>query len=156
MINFDLGTHVVRPLRQVFLFVAAPENDFLWQYGTLASARLAAGDLGVGSLFRTVKLYLGRRMEGIFEVTGLEPYRLYSFRSQPGPVVSQTTYTFEIRGSRTEIGMSIQMDTGDFFEQTPAMVEKQLKKQYRENLALLKNFLETSQTEQPTQQPTRE
>lgn len=154
MINFDLGTHIVRPLRQVFLFVTTPENDFQWQYGTLASARLSEGEFGVGSLFRAVGLFLGRRMESIFEVTGLEPYKMYSYRSQPGPVISQTVYTFDIRGGRTEMRLSIQMDPGDFFEQTPTMTEKRLKKQYRENLALLKNVLETTRMEQSARLPT--
>jgi len=153
MINFDLGTRIIRPLRQVFQFVTTPENDFQWQYGTLASARLSEGEMGVGSLFRAVRLFLGRRIENIFEVTALEPYKMYSFRSRPGLVVSQTVYTFDMQGGRTEMRLSIEMDPGNFLEQTPAMTEKLLKKQYRENLALLKNILETAQMERPAQLP---
>jgi len=153
MINLDLGTRIVRPLRQVFLFVTTPENDFQWQYGTLASARLSQGEIGVGSLIRTVGLFLGRRMEYVFEVTELEPYKTYSYRSQTGPVVSKTVYSFDMQGGRTEMRLSIQMDPGDFVERTPAMTEKLLKKQYRENLALLKNIMETTQMEQSAELP---
>ena len=41
MISFDLNTHIYRPLKQVFAFVATPENDFQWQYGTLASTQIS-------------------------------------------------------------------------------------------------------------------
>ncbi len=41
MINLTLDTKIYRPIKQVFDFVSEPENDFQWQYGTLASTRLS-------------------------------------------------------------------------------------------------------------------
>ena len=155
MIHFDLGTHIVRPLKQVFQFVTTPENDFQWQYGTLASACLSEGEFGMGSLFRVVGHFLGERTESLFEVTGFEPYRKYGYRLQSGPIFSDTAYSFEMQGGRTELRLSVQINPGDLFKSSIAITEKRLKKQYKENLALLKELLEATRTERAAQLPAR-
>jgi hypothetical protein len=144
MISFDVGTHIFRPLKQVFHFVTAPENDFQWQYGTLASTRLSAGMIGLGSIFRVVGHFLGERTEGVFEVTSFEPYKTYGYRSRSGPVLSTTLYSFAIHGGSTDLGLSVQINPGDPFKPGNTITEKRLKKQYKENLALLKNLLEAA------------
>jgi hypothetical protein len=51
MIKLNVSTMIYRPVQQVFDFVSAPENDFQWQYGTLAAARLPDGVDRLGSFF---------------------------------------------------------------------------------------------------------
>ena len=153
MISFNLGTHIFRPLRQVFHFVSTPENDFQWQYGTLASDRLSEGAMGMGSIFRVVGHFLGERTISIFEVTGFEPFRSYGYRSQSGPVLSNTLYSFAIKGGSTELALSVEINPGDLFKSGLAVTEKRLKKQYKENLALLKSILETAPREQAAPLP---
>jgi len=155
MINFDLGIHIARPLRQVFQYVTTPENEFQWQYGTLASIRLSQGAIGIGSIFRVVGHFLGQRMESICEVTGFEPYKMYGYRSQSGPVFSNTLYSLDMKGSMTELRLSLQMDPGESFKPGIAVTEKRLKKQYRENLGLLKDLLEATPVERAIQSPAR-
>ena len=58
---------------------------------------------------------------------------------------SNTLYTFEIAGGKTEIRMSVQIHPGDLLTSSVHVAEKKLKKQYRENLALLKDLLESRQ-----------
>jgi len=153
MIHFDLGIHIVRPLRQVFQFVTTPENDFQWQYGTLASTRLSQGEIRPGSSFRVVGHFLGQRMESICEVTGFEPYKRYGYSSQSGPILSNTAYSFEMKEGSTELRLSVQIDPGESFKPGIAVTEKRLKKQYKENLALLKEILETAPVERMAQAP---
>lgn len=148
MISFELGTHIVRPLKQVFHFVTTPENDFQWQYGTLASSRLSEGAIGLGSIFRVVGHFLGQRTENVFEVTGFEPYRKYGYRSRTGPIFSSIAYSFGIKGGWTEMMLSVQIDPGELFKPGIAITEKRLKKQYKENLALLRDVLEAAPREQ--------
>lgn len=147
MIRFEINTHIYRPLRQVYHFVTTPENDFQWQYGTLTCARLSEGEVGLGTLFRVVGHFMGQRVENIFEVTAFELNRIYSYKSLSGSMVSNTLYTFEIAGGKTEIRMSVQIHPGDLLTSSVHMAEKKLKKQYRENLALLKDLLESRQVE---------
>lgn len=145
MISFNLGTHIFRPLRQVFHFVSTPENDFQWQYGTLESAQVSAGSVGVGAFFRSVGHLQGHRFLGTFEITEYEVNKRYGFKSLSGPLQSETLYTFEAAPGSTHIELSTQVRPTDAFEVPEKIYEKQLKKQLKENLALLKGILENNQ-----------
>jgi carbon monoxide dehydrogenase subunit G len=143
MINLTVSTKIYRPIRQVFDFVSKPENDFQWQYGTLASTRLAGGVSTIGSFFRSIGHLMGRRVLGTYEVTDFEPDRKYGFKSLSGPMNSQTSYTFEIANGSTKVNMSTQANLVNFFQMDERIVEKKMKKQIKENLAMLKDLLET-------------
>jgi hypothetical protein len=145
MISIDLNTHIYRPLNQVFTFVATPENDFQWQYGTLASTQISKGETQVGTLFRAVGHLMGRRIETTYEVTAFEPNKRYGFKSISGPVDLYTLYTFEMTESGTKINLSMGANPRDLFRLNDANVIKQFKKQYKENLAMLKSVLEAHQ-----------
>ena len=142
MIHFDLSTHIYRPLNQVFAFVAKPENDFQWQYGTLASTQLSLGEISTGTLFRAVGHLMGRRVETMYEVTVFELNKRYGFKSVSGPLTSYLLYTFEMAGGGTKISLSTETNPGDAFKPGDIMIVKKLKKEYKDNLALLKNVLE--------------
>src|SRR5918996_2371197 len=138
MINLNMSTMIYRPVRQVFDFISAPENDFQWQYGTLVSARVSEGVNDIGSFFRSTGHLMGRRIESTFEVTEYEPNKKYGFKSLSGPLHSQTSYTFEIANRSTKITISIQANVVDFFQVDERILEKRMKKQLKENLATLK------------------
>jgi hypothetical protein len=142
MIRFDLNTHIYRPLTQVFEFVSTPENDFQWQYGTLTSAQISRGEPGLGMLFRAVGHLLGRRTETMYEVTVFESNKRYGFKSVSGLVDSCTLYTFEIAQGGTQVNLSTETNPKDLFRPNDAIVVKKFKKQYKENLAMLKSILE--------------
>jgi uncharacterized membrane protein len=146
MINLSAGTLIDRPIRRVFDFVSAPENDFQWQYGTLAAARLSDAPASRGIFFRVIAHLLGRRNIGTFEVTEYEPNRKYKFKSLSGPLYSQTTYTFEMVEGSTKISISTRANIVNFFQMDERILERKMKKQLKENLAKLKNLLEVEQT----------
>jgi len=148
MISFDLNINIYRPLHQVFRFVATPDNDFQWQYGTLASTQISEGEIGVGTMFRTVSHFMGDRIESVYEVTEFEPNKSYGFQSQSGPMALQTLYTFEVMGGCTKISISAHINPGELKPYNIA-TEKKVKKQYRENLALLKGILEADRVMHP-------
>ena len=145
MMNLNASTMIYRPVKQVFDFVSAPENDFQWQYGTLAAARLPDGISRIGSFFRSIGHLLGHRVQGTFEVTEYEPNRKYGFKSLSGPLHSQTSYTFEVASGSTKISISTQAHVVNFFQMNERLMEKKMKKQLKENLTLLKDLLETKQ-----------
>lgn len=149
MISFNLNEQIYRPLKQVFGFVSTPENDFQWQYGTLGSAQLSEGTIGIGTLFRTIGHFMGRRIESTYEVTEFEPYKKYGFKSVSGPVQSHTLFTFEVLAGSTKVNITTDSSAGDLFQTSDGIVEKKARKQYKENLALLKHILESGQVEHP-------
>jgi uncharacterized membrane protein len=142
MINLNMSTMIYRPVRQVFDFMSAPENDFQWQYGTLAAARVSEGASVIGTFFRSIGHLMGRRVESTFEVTEYEPNKKYGFKSLSGPFHSQTSYTFEIANGSTKINISTQANVFNFFQVDEGILEKKMKKQLKEDLAMLKDLLE--------------
>lgn len=145
MINLNLSTMIYRPIKQVFNFMSAPENDFQWQCEILTSARLSEGVSTIGTLFRSISHLMGQRIESTFEVTEYEPNRKYGFKSLSGPLQSQTSYTFEIAAGSTKITVSTQANVVNFFQVGEGILEKKMKKQLKENLAMLKIILEAKQ-----------
>ena len=146
MIILDMSTMIDRPVEDVFDFMSAPENNFQWQYGTLATASLSEGVSSIGTFFRSIGHSMGQRNLSTFEVTEYEPNRKYAFRSLSGPFRLQTAYTFAIAdNSCTKINISIQADVVDFVPMDEDILEKKMRKQLEENLAGLKKLLEARQ-----------
>jgi len=142
MINLNMSTMIYRPIKPVFDFVITPENDFQWQYGTLATARLSEGAGTIGTFFRSIGHLMGYRVLSTFVVTEYEPNKRYGFKSLSGPLNSQTSYVFEIANGNTKITISTQANVANFFQVEESILEKKMRKQLKENLAMLKDLLE--------------
>lgn len=145
MINLISSTFIEQPVKQVFDFVSTPENDFQWQYGTLATAQLSTGG-ATPTFFRSIGHLLGRRNLGTFEITEFEPNEKYGFKSLSGPLHSSTTYTLENASGGTRINVSIQASAPDFFHITENLLWETMKTQLEEDVARLKDLLERNRT----------
>ena len=137
-----MSTIIYRPVRQVFDFLSTPENDFQWQYGTLATASLSEGVSKTGTFFRSIGHFLGRRNLSTFEVTEYELNSKYGFKSLSGPLHSQTSYTFEMAEGGTRINVSTRTHVVNFFQMNEGVLGKRIKNQSKENLKMLKDLLE--------------
>jgi hypothetical protein len=142
MINLISSTLIEQPVQHVFDFVSTPENDFQWQYGTLAMARLPKDSGNMQTFFRSIGHLMGRRNLSTFEITEFEPNKKYGFKSLSGPVHSSTYYTLENVSGRTRISISIQASVPNFFHITEKLLWKTMKIQLEENVAKLKTILE--------------
>jgi hypothetical protein len=149
MIDLNVSTTIYRPIWQVFDFMSTPDNDFQWQYGTLDSASVSEGPSQVGALFRSIGHLMGHRILSTFEVTEYVPNRKYGFKSLSGPLQSHTSYTFEIFSGSTRVNISTQANVVDFFQLDEDILGKKLRKQLKENLAMLKDLLEAKRIVAP-------
>lgn len=143
MIDLKMSTMIYRPVKQVFDFVSTPENDFQWQYGTLETTRLSEGASAMGTLFRSIGHLMGQRVLSTFEVTEYEPNKRYGFKSLSGPLHLFTSYTFEIANGSTKVNISTQANGINLFQVDEGILGKRMKKDLRENLAMLKELLES-------------
>jgi len=151
MINLTSSTLIYRPVKQVFDFISTPENDFQWQYGTLASTQTSEGTVRIGTFFRTISHLMGYRIQSTFEVTEYEPNKKYGFESRSGPLQSYTSYTFETARGYTKIDVSTQAIAVNSLELDEGVIEKKMRKQLKEDLALLKDILEQSSVKEGRQ-----
>jgi hypothetical protein len=142
MIDIHLSELIYLPVQQIFDFVSTPENDFQWQYGTLASSRLSEGVGEPGTFFRSVGHIMGRRMLSTFEVTEYEPNRRYCFKSLSGPLKSHTCYTFDLANDGSTLNISAQVNPVNALQLDEAVLEKKMRQQLQEDLMLLKEILE--------------
>ena len=143
MINLASDKLIYRPIKEIFNFISTPENDFQWQYGILESAQISEGAAKVGSFFRSIGHFMGRRIENTFEVTEYELNKKYGFKSHSGPMYSRTLYTFEIENGATKINVSTQASqVNSSLQPDGGVLEKRMKKQLKDNLTLLKDIME--------------
>lgn len=143
MISFNLDISIHRPIHQVFEFVTSPANNNQWQYGTFDSMSVPGLAAGLGSVFRTIGHFMGRRLSGTFEVTDFEANRKYGFKSVSGPVQTRTLFNFEVAGLFTRILVQADVESTNYFQSNEQTIAKKLKKQFKENLEHLKTLMET-------------
>ena len=144
MIDITCNTSIYRPIKRVFDFISTPENDFQWQYGTLASTRLSEGLVGLGANFQSVSHFMEYRIQSTFEVTAYEPNLKYGFKSISGPLQSFTAYTLEILKNCTQVTVSMQANAINLIGLNESVLEKKMKRQIKDNLAMLKSILEAA------------
>lgn len=142
MIKLISTTTIERPIKQVFDFISTARNDVQWQDGALAASQLTLNPIGLGTLFSSLRYFMGRRLQGKFEVTEYEPNKRYGFKSLSGPIQTQTLYIFENHQDGTRVAASLQVKQSGFFKIADALVTRFAKQQLNDNLTALKNFLE--------------
>jgi len=153
MISINTKILILRPIWEVFNYITRPENNEQWQYGSLASVRISKGNIKLGTLFSSFGHFMGRRIQGDFEVSKFEVNKKYSFKTFSGPIQLRTSYTFETVGSGTNLAVSTQINPGAFFKLVDPIVAKVAKKQFTENLATLKQILEATEIKHEQKQP---
>jgi len=145
MFNLTLSTMIDAPIEQVFDYMCTPENDFRWQYGTLATARITNRHNRMGVYFRSIGHLLGRRNLGTYQVIESNSNRKYRFKSLSGPLHLHTAYTFDTADDGTRVTISIRVGVVNFFRMNERILEKRMMRQLRENLKVLKGLLEVQQ-----------
>jgi hypothetical protein len=142
VIHILSSAHIYQPIKKVFEFISNPENDFQWQYGTLSSTRISESIAALGACFQTTGNFMGHRIQSTFEVTEYDPNKKYGFKSLTGPLQSFTSYTFALASGYTQINLLTEANVVNFIELNENILEKKLKKQLKENLAMLKSIME--------------
>src|SRR5258708_40050082 len=95
MATLGLSIVINRPVQEVFAFLSNPENSPKWSSGSGEVQITSAGPIGVGTTYRTVRTFLGRRIESEIEATAYEPNRSYATKSKSGPGPAESPVTFE-------------------------------------------------------------
>ncbi len=141
MINIDLGTLIDKPIKDVFAFVADPNNMTRWNSAVVSLEQVTPGDVGVGTKFKTVGEMMGRRMEGEMQVIAYEPDTKCGFQVNAGPMQVNLTITFKTVGTGTKIRLNAQGNPAGVFKLAEGVMAGRVKTMMEENLARLKSQL---------------
>jgi carbon monoxide dehydrogenase subunit G len=142
MINLDLGILIDRPVKDVFAFVADPNNMPKWNSAVVSLEQITPGDVGVGTKFKSVGEMMGRRIEGEMQVTAYEPDTKCGFQVNAGPMQVDITLSFKTVGTGTKVSLNAQGNPAGFFKIAEGMMTGRVKSMMEENLARLKSQLE--------------
>ena len=142
MINLDLSTLIDRPVKEVFLFVANPNNMSKWNSAVVSVQQITPGPVGVGTKFKSIGEALGRRIEGEVEVTAYEPDTKSGFQMNAGPIQVNVTLTFKTVGTGTKLNLNAQGKPAGVFKLAEGVMSGQVKSMMEANLARLRSVLE--------------
>ena len=142
MINLDFGTLVDKPVKDVFAFVANPNNMSKWNSAVVSLEQITPGEVGVGTKFKTTGEMMGRRIEGEMQVIAYEPDTKCGFQVNAGPMQVNITLSFKTVGTGTKISLNAQGNPAGFFKIAEGMMAGRVKTMMEENLARLKTQLE--------------
>lgn len=142
MINLDLGTLIDRPIKDVFAFVANPNNMSKWNSAVVNLQQITPGAVGAGTKFRSVGEMMGRRIEGEMQITAYEPDTKCGFQVNAGPMQVNMNFTFKTVGTGTKISLNAQGNPAGVFKLAEPVMAGRVKSMMEENLAHLKSVLE--------------
>ncbi len=142
MINLDFSALVDRPVKDVFSFVANPNNMSKWNAAVVSLEQITPGAVGVGTKFKSVGEMMGRRIEGEMQITAYEPDTKCGFQVKAGPMQVDLTMSFKTVGTGTKISLNAQGNPGGIFKLAEGMMTGQVKSMMEGNLARLKTLLE--------------
>ena len=142
MINLDLGTLIDKPIKDVFAFVANPNNMTKWNSAVVSLEPITPGEMGVGSKFKSIGEMMGRRIEGEMQVTAYEPDTKCGFQVNAGPMQVNITLSFKTVGTGTKVSLNAQGNPAGVFKLAEGVMAGRVKSMMEENLARLKSQLE--------------
>ena len=142
MITIDLSTLVDRPLPEIFTYISNPLNLPKWQIMISTIEQVTPGAIGIGSKYKVSAEMLGRKIDGLMEITTLEPPARFGFTNQAGPIQVTVTITLKPVGTCAKISLNAVGNPAGVFKMAEGILTGQVKSQMEANLARLKAVLE--------------
>jgi carbon monoxide dehydrogenase subunit G len=142
MITFDLSTLVDRPMLDVFTFLSNPLNLPKWQSMVASIEPVLPDAVGVGSKYRVAAEMLGRKIDGLMEITTFAPPNKFGFTNQAGPMQVTVIVALKPVGTGAKIALHAEGNPGGVFKLAEGVLAGQVKSQMEANLARLKAVLE--------------
>jgi carbon monoxide dehydrogenase subunit G len=142
--HLEETVRIHQPIAAVFKYVTNPTHWPLYR-GAIQATSLPAGPLDTGVTFETKAKFLGRSIEQTHEVSGYEPNHRFTHRSTTGSFPTVYDYTFEPAGAETQVTLRLDAEVGGFFKLAGPLVAAAARRQVQNDLATLKDILETQE-----------
>ena len=143
MNKIEISTVINRPVEEVFAATSNPENYPKWISTSREAKITSQGPVGVGTTYRAVATFLGRRIESDVEFTEYEPNRKIAQKSISGPFPAENSTAFERVDGGTRVTLALKGELGGFFKLAEPLLVSTLKRQVEADLANLKELMES-------------
>lgn len=99
-----MSISISRPIREVFTFVANPENEPKLHPSIVNTEAITKGPIGLGSKWRQTFNGMGTKGDVVLEITEYEPNQRITFKgTEIGPVEPIFAVTFEEKKDKTKV-----------------------------------------------------
>jgi uncharacterized membrane protein len=145
MIRFTVPVEIDRPVEEVFAFVTDPARLPEWQANTVSAAAEAEGPMRTGTRLREVhRAPMGRNLESVVEVARYEPNRHFDLRIVDGPMPIHGDFAFAPANGGTRLELTAHGQPGGAMRLAQPLLSRALARQFRRDLARLKERLEAA------------
>jgi carbon monoxide dehydrogenase subunit G len=142
MAKLEHSDVIKAPVEKVFEFMNNPEKELLWRPELIEMEQISEGPPNVGTTYREVTEFMGKKMETTAEITEYVPNKISSMKSTSGPISFELRGKFEPVEGGTRVTMEIEGEIGGFFKVAESVVIKIAKKQMEKQFERLKTLLE--------------
>jgi uncharacterized protein YndB with AHSA1/START domain len=142
VITIDFDLTIARRPEEVFEYLEDPEKVVEWQAWAVEVVQETDGPRGVGSRFRDVRRFLGRRIESTVEFTDYDPPRTLGMNASAGPIPFRMRQTLEPAGDGTRLVVHAEGEPGGFFKLAEPLVGRAAERQLKGDFETLKDLLE--------------
>lgn len=143
VITFEMGILIDRSVEDVSAFISTPINLPKWQSMVAKVEPVSSGPVGVGSKFNVHSELMGRKVDGVMDVTDYEPPSKFGFKNIAGPVQIQVMASFKTVGTGTRMDFNAKGEPGGVFKLAQGVLAKQVKSRLEDILTRLKSVLES-------------
>ena len=139
--KFSNNVFIKYPVEQVFEFVSDFSNNAEWQTDILDLEVTSEGRFGIGSTYRCVNRFMGKRIETQGRITEYEPDRRFCIEINSGPITGSSVLSFEALNGGTLFTTSGSLDLS-FFKLARLLVKRKVNQQLKYDMLKLKEVLE--------------
>ena len=139
--RFENSVLIKQPVGRVFDFVTDIKNNPKWQTGILELAMTSEGPFELGSTYRCVNRFMGKRIETEGIITEYVPDRTCSFRITSGSVAGESSFYFIQMNGSTKFTTTAELDLG-FLRLGKIIVKHRIHTQLKNDMLKLKDLLE--------------
>jgi uncharacterized protein YndB with AHSA1/START domain len=142
VISIDFDLTIGRQPEEVFTYLEDPEKVVQWQAWAVDVQQETPGPRGVGTRFRDVRKFLGRKIDSTVEFTEYEPPRTLALKVSAGPVPFNVRQTLEPAAGGTRLVVHAEGEPGGFFKLAEPIVARAADRQMKGDFETLKDLLE--------------
>jgi len=142
MARAEASVVINRPVKEVWDYLDDPANSPEWMGNMLENEQTSEGPTQLGTTYRGVVSFLGRRLEWSAEVTEFEPYGRIKRKVTTGPLVFEQTDILDPLEGGTRFTSIMEGELQGFFRLADAIVVRIMQRDLGGDVARLKDILE--------------